>query len=325
MANNKIGILALALIIAGCLLFTAGFWKAHDHKWEGTCLSAEDIPHFLLFSPDGEWLVSQGRTGIIQLWERTNCDEPLTLETNLFAVQPAFSPDSRYFAYENPDDRVEVWDVAQRQVHSVIEESKDVCSIAFCPQQDLLAFACANGTVMLWDLKTRKSVKSIEESLWGDSLVVTPTGEEVIFLSGNGLLKRWYWRSDHLESIGEDSGVLTTPIKISPTGKHLAYGTSSAMKLWDLRNGTMRSIDIRPSAQGASLSFSPDGKVIGVSHSRSYLAFLEVRTGLSVGSLSGIRERYKGVCFHPDGKVLATGIYVSSIRVVSVSRIRPEW
>jgi WD40 repeat protein/tRNA A-37 threonylcarbamoyl transferase component Bud32 len=117
-------------------------------------------------SPDGRWLASATRAGLLQLWPAAPGEQPITLEPaasnrNLetWAIL-TWSPDGKRLASAaEPERPIRLWDpVTRRPVLTLRGHGKPLRSLAWNPDGKRLASAGDDATVKVWDATSGKEV-----------------------------------------------------------------------------------------------------------------------------------------------------------------------
>jgi WD40 repeat protein len=108
----------------------------------------------MVFSPDGQLLVSSGMDWRIDVWEvasghlRRRIDRKESMMDAL-----AFSPDGRYLAIGGMSGAISIRDVASdRVIHTFRGHDKDVVSLAFTPDGRRLISGGRDTTALVWDV-----------------------------------------------------------------------------------------------------------------------------------------------------------------------------
>jgi len=118
--------------------------------------------HSVVLSPDGRYLASGGRDGLVKLW---NVESGELLETFqghkgdpgiVFAV--AFSPDARLLATCADDKLVKIWDVASGERIKTIEPTVVFSPSTVCFTGDGNKLLCAGNDAELFDVKSGQLV-----------------------------------------------------------------------------------------------------------------------------------------------------------------------
>ena len=191
----------------------------------------------------------------------------------------AFSPDGKSIVSAGSDGVVRFWNVATRAPRQALKYS-ECHSLAFSPDGRWLASAHVGGDVVLWDVAGSRQL---------------------------GLLK------GHRGSVRQ--------VAFSPDGGSLATtGQDRTVKLWNL---TTRRQTARATLKGDltpvwSVTYSPDGKTLAVADGHDApgtVTLWEVATRRVKATLDGHERGVATVVFSPDGTLVASGSWDSTIRI----------
>jgi WD40 repeat protein len=309
-----LSIMELAFTPDGQRLVSAGqdktvrFWDPSTGQEVLSFKTDPDIIASLSFSPDGRRLVLGSMGGTVQMWEALAEQEAFTLTGHASdASSVGFSPDGRWLASGSADRTVKVWDMLSGQEAFTLRgHAARISSVAFAPDGRRLASASLDQTVKVWDVLTGQVVYSCHADIGRDSNVCfSPDGR---FLAAPGPDKTVIlWDAETGREIRRLHGerFRVNSVCFSPDGKRLvAAGTE--LCAWDVRTG--REIPFGQGILGTytSVCYSRDGKYLAVS-SNLWAQVFDAQTGRAVQVLGGPRgASIGGVCFTPDGRLLAT-------------------
>ncbi|MDD4786318.1 MAG: protein kinase [Pirellulales bacterium] len=114
-------------------------------------------------------------------------------------------------------------------------------------------------------------------------------------------LKSWT-----LETVGHRAALLAATI--APDGAALATGSGEgAVRIWDLADGSLRKILIRPGVAGAvhSLAWSPGGPYVAACYGSGWLLIWDVEQGQLLREFEARGRSPGAVAWSPDGALLA--------------------
>jgi WD40 repeat protein len=290
-------------------------------------LTATDV----VFSPDGNALLSGGDTSTVKFWEVASGAQIRTLaNTSTFRATNtiALSPDGKTLASGSLFD-INLWDVATGTLLRSHAGRGGMSSIALSPNGKLLASHDFGGNVLnVWDIPAGTQLRLRQKDPFGfiafspDSkmlatadMVITDRHSISLWDASNGT---------PLRSFAAHNKVIRA-IVFSPDGKSLASGSDdTTIRLWDVASGAqLRSLTTREGV--FSLAFSPDGKSLASSSStRPTIELWNVWTGARVRSLVDTADAsddvsITSIAFSPDGKLLASGDDDDKVRLWNVS------
>lgn len=202
---------------------TIRLWNIHTGRELFTLTGHKSGVNSLVFSPDGQLLVSGSADRTIRLWNVRTGRELLTLtghKTGVYSV--SFSPDGQLLASRDGPPIIRLWDVKTgEQLRSFKGDSG-----AFSP--DGRFFASSNSsTTNLWDVRTGKLL----HTLTGRSVVFSPDGQ-FLASSGSSTIRLWDIRTGKLlhTFIGRS-------VTFSPDGQFFVICDGLNIKFWDMNNG----------------------------------------------------------------------------------------
>jgi WD40 repeat protein/tRNA A-37 threonylcarbamoyl transferase component Bud32 len=282
-------------------------------------------PNWVVFSPNGQTVVSTNLDGSVTLWDVESATPRDTLRGHSNSVQqPVFSPDGTTLYTVSHDGTAIAWDLtAERGLgrpfrfthdRSFNSAGYDGHPGKFSPDGRLIAVGLKKRGVALWDarvlrpvgaplLGTGGEVKSLAFSPDGRTLAAVTAPEHFLTLWDVGSRSRLH------EPRPAGGGTLLPGVSFSPDGATLATATESGVLLWDV--ATEASLSVSSSWDVSDLAFSADGKMIAVARpetggalvwdvaTRTLIAVVEGRTPPPDWDLS--------VALSPHGRMLAVG------------------
>jgi WD40 repeat protein/tRNA A-37 threonylcarbamoyl transferase component Bud32 len=238
---------------------------------------APGSPYWVLFSPDGETVVSTNHDGTVTLWDAESTSPSKTLRGHWSAVQqPVFSPDG-----------------------------------------DTLYTASHDGTTIAWDLTAKRGLDRrftftddgpIDSAGFDQKPgAISPDGRLVaVGLRGRGFA---VWDAREVRPFGTpmDTGRVVVGLHFAPDGRTLAVATlprrefgNIVLTIWDVRSrARLRRVPI----SGNYFAFSPDGSTLAALTERG-LTVLDSSTSATLGEIQA-PERW-GLALSGDGKLIAS-------------------
>ncbi len=282
----------------------------------------DGAPSWLLFSPDGETVVSTSLDGTVALWDAESATRRETLHGHSGAVQqPVFSPNGRTLYTVSHDGTAIAWDLGGDRgigrrftfTHDRAANGYDGHPGSFSPDGRLLALGLNKRGIRLWDATDLAPVGPPLLETAGEvfSLAFAPDGRTLAAVTVEGQATLWDVESRSLlrgpftVGLGAVQGV-----SFSADGKTLATAGPSGVDLWKVTTG--EPLDTIALGVGVGdVAFGPTGSTLGFVHERGGTA--EVWNVAEDSRITTLpvegKSTYAGeaIAFSPDGRALATG------------------
>lgn len=290
-------------------------WQVETGKQTARFDEPADFTELLAYSPDGQLLAGTS-AGQVRLYTVTpDAGKPL----HAFAVGArlhslAFSKDSRLLAAGDAYGKARVFDVAARQeVLPRVGHLQLVHSVGFTDAGKGVITSDGKGVLRLWDTATGK----LRHNFANDQLFMVPQGKlwtntaeknTLLYTGYDGSLS--YWDLAAAKLTQRVQGVLRPyPFRLfyfSADGKVCALSDDGrTLVLWNVPEKKEERRLILPQAFYASqMLLAPDGRTLAVLGSDG-LRFFDTASGEPVPHLNEVRCSGTGMCFAPNGRVLA--------------------
>ena len=269
-----------------------------------------DFVWSVVFSPDGETLVSGSRDRSIRLWDILTRQLEMTLiETTDFYMPVAISPDGQTLASSSLHGSLRLWNPENGKHIRTLTGHKDwVSSIAFSPDGQTLASGGAGGQILLRDTDTWQLKETLKQDThFVEVIAFSPDSKTLASGSRDPIIQLWNPNNGKLKGslTGHTDAVMS--IAFSPDGQTLVSGgRDRTIRLWNPETGKLKTTLTGYTDWINPVAFSPDGQ---------YLACGRYNTihlwNTQTGEYKNISERHKGhilsVAFSPDGTTLASG------------------
>lgn len=145
--------------------------------------------HFILslaLSPDGLYLATGDRQGIIKIWNTESRSNLHTISHNLSIRNLAIDPNNHYLVAVDSSKQILFWLLNTAQLEITKELEDRVWEIAISPNGKYLALGFQNGNIQIWDFPQRTvkhHLTQMHQQIW--SLAFDPRSE-ILASSGVG-------------------------------------------------------------------------------------------------------------------------------------------
>jgi WD40 repeat protein/ABC-type oligopeptide transport system substrate-binding subunit len=228
-----------------------------------------------------------------------------------------------------PDERVESalrqTLLASPQRFTLHGHNTSVTAVAFSPDGKLLATSSLDGVALVWETGTGKLLTSLPSNTTAPdqspAVSFSPDGQFILTNSDEHYGRVWEVKTGRLVSSHLfNSGIHTS--RFSPDGKTIISMTRTDLTLWETATGSelnnLYSLQISPDLPFDTLravTFSPDGKLIGLAGPASTARVLEAATGKVLFELGGHSGAVNTIYFSPDSQLIATASDDKTARV----------
>ena len=311
-------------MLAGGCSEEVGLWSLTNRPPRQTAHWPAKIPlaFGVAFSADDKHLIVGGFLDSLHCWDISNPEIPLKFPCFKGSSAPAVvSPDGKWLAASAPDDpSVRLWNLETGQPSPALgARGVDYICFTFSPDSRVLAAGLRSGEIILWDTAgQREPVTLVGHEELVHSLAFTHNGTRLVSASADNTLRLWdASMKPHREPVMQH-GTAALGVRFSPNSRYLASSASESgkadgthklnprtLKLWE-RKGKVwdeaaEAVVVAKSTGDyeSDISFSPSGKIVGVS-SYSSLRFqavpdLQLITNIASGNLPA---------FSDDGRTL---------------------
>ena len=318
----------LSAIVAWAAMVAGGAAFAETAKDEASAKVVTQLGHAarvgaVVFSPDGNRLLSGSSDNTVKLWDVASGRLLRTFNGAGTVVTVAFSPDSKRVLSGSLDGKLKLWEAASGRLLRSIDvyddgSSSDIHSVAFSPDGKRflsggsgawLQSGSMKGALRLWDAETGELLRAFEgHTGFVHSVAFSPDGARIVSASGDNTLKLWDAATGELlRSLEGHKGEVDLPAFSLDGGHLLSLSRGSSLKLWDIDKGQLLGNFEGETGRVLSVALSADGKrVVAGSHDGT-LKLWDVASEALLLSFEGHAEEIHSVAFSPDGARVVSG------------------
>jgi WD40 repeat protein len=282
----------------------------------------------LIFTPDGQQLISAADDKVIRVWD---LQAGKTVRTIRGQVGPGFegttyamalSPDSRWLAVggwmhrecEGRCGEIRLYDFATGQLTALLKgHINTVFSLAFSPDGKHLVSGSFDRTAIIWDVNDHRLLYRLAgHTGLLQGVAFTPDGERVITASEDTTLKLWSVSDGReLATLAGHSDKVRSMAVSSLDGLIASGSRNGEIRLWDSRTGRFVRTLANQGVEVGALSFSADGKLLVAGNGAQIgpfpLRVWDVATGRIITTYTGHTNTVFAATVAPDGLHVATG------------------
>ena len=286
----------------------------------------------VIFSLDGEKLVSYGYDEKINVWDANTGDFLMSLEPNHENVTSvskrinsiAFSPDGKTLIYGSSAGKIRVWDINRKQEKKTFGgNGYSTYSVSVSPDGKTLASRNSDGTVRILDSATGTPLQTITGHISGVArfIMYASHGRTLACLSITGDFQLWDPHTPALIKSFDTGRHRISCAAYSPDNMTFAYGNEGrTLVIFDVDTGEHNhTITDAHTERITSVAFSPDGGTLASGSHDKVIHLWRVETGDLKWTLVGHEQRVHDLAFSPSGEILASAGSNGTIRLWDVS------
>ncbi|HNT76365.1 MAG TPA: hypothetical protein PKH77_15225 [Anaerolineae bacterium] len=280
----------------------------------------------VVFSSDGQNVMSDGSDGTTQTWEAATGYE-ITRATHAGTWPPmAVSPDGQW-KITGSEDNTWVSDIATGREITRLMPTGWVYRATFSPDGQWVATGSLDGTVRVWEASTGREIAQMAHTWVVSAIAFSPDGQWVASGSWDGTTCVWEAATGREVARSTHAGWVWDVV-FSPDGQWIAAGhTNNRAWVWNIADavnntGIAAGREVTLTHEGAvyAVAFSPDGQQVLTGSGDNTARVWETTTGYEIMQLPHAEVVWEAN-FSPDGRWIATGSGNDRVWVWDVSAI----
>lgn len=287
-------------------------------------LRAPAVLSSLVYSPDGQTLVSVGDEQTICLWDTHDGALRQQRRGHRGKVEAvAFHPNGEIFATGGEDGCIYVWGMQDAAPLRILDGHRDfVLALAFTPDGAWLASCSADQTACIWKLDTgaRHRVLTGHRG-WVSAVTFAAHGRMVLTAGYDQSVRVWDAHSGQMEHLLKGHLRWVDYVTFSNDGRRLAScSLDGPVRLWNVETGELLHTLYGPEAATRILAFSHNGELLAAAGDDQKVRVWDARTGALLHTLHGHRGSVRNVIFSADDRWLVSAGHDGTLRCWDVAR-----
>ena len=281
------------------IVIVSHYYNSIAKVWDikGHVLEFDQGGQFAFFSPDGQFLLTDGNDNTAKIWniKANSLDD---FKGNL-GIRVEFSPDSQRILTID-GNTAKVLDTEGNLLANFKGHQDNLNSAEFSPDGQRILTASDDNTTKLWDTEGNLLVDIKGHQGKVNSAEFSPDGQRILTASDDNTAKLWDAKGNLLADINK----VNTAV-FSPDGQRiLTASDDNTTKLWDTKGNLL--VDLKKHLNGVkSAAFSPDGqRIVTASYDKTAKVW-DIKGNL-LADLKGHIGSVNIAKFSPDGQRILT-------------------
>ena len=307
---------------------TLQIWRVADGSLLTTLDGHTDAARDVLFSSDGQLLISAAKDGTVRLWDGTDGTPLVTLDhpnipyeifsTDINEVNSvAVSPDGTMLATGTLDRAIRLWNADDGTLLATLPGHLDTpYKLEFLPDGQTLVSTAYDSTVRIWDVTGNALLATLDahaDSIM--SLAYSPDGRILAAALSNGTVRLINPEDNAVVAVlevgVEPISSLDFKLAFTPDGTMLVAAAND-VRVWRVGDWELISPFEMYAGGGGALAISPDGRTVASEPLDQDLQLWDLATGATLATIEDV-SMATTAAFSPDGRVLATGQAYSEV------------
>jgi WD40 repeat protein len=264
----------------------------------------------LVFSPDGNSIVSCSTNGAIKLWDTASGVEMSTWgEFDRVPFSVAYHPNGKKIVSGYEDGRIVVWDSTNNsKIRTILAHDGVVTYLAFSSDGRRLASGSRDKTVKIWDT-TKWNCELVlvghENSVW--SVSFSPNGKYLVSGDSDGAVRVWDTSNGAIVKVLRGHKGRVISVAFTTDGQRIISGSRyDFVRVWDLHEGVELMVLGEKPLYARAMAVSPDGRRIAyIDPAVSTVVVLDTATGTQALAIPIPGTLLTSLAFSPNGRTIA--------------------
>ena len=297
--------------------------KAPKEKEQVPTESHEELPgHFgyvncVIFSSNGEWIVSASYDGTIRIWDAENKTQIRKLEEKEgYYNTVAISPDSKRIFSGSDDRKVKIWDAENgKLLKSLPGHTGEVFSVALDANASRIVSGSGDGSIKIWNAVSGEEIRTLKGHKDDVTTVAfSPDGKWVVSGSDDYTAKVWDAESGKVlktfeghTSVVESVAFIHGGKRVLSAGLSKGFSDSDRIKIWDAESAEELKDFKVVGGFIQSAVISPNGKRIVYGCGSKDVVVMDAESGKVLKKIKAHELGVMSVAISPDGKRIVSG------------------
>ncbi|GET39050.1 serine/threonine-protein kinase [Microseira wollei] len=278
----------------------------------------------LVFSPDGQILISGSADKTIKIWHLATGKEIRTIKDhNSFINYLAIAPDGQTLFSASADKTIKLWNLATgKEILTLKGHYGYVNYLAITPDGQTLVSASADKTIKLWNLSNGQAIRTLKGHLTSvNSLAISQDGKTLFSAGADKNIKIWDLATGKQIRTLTGHTSFVNYLAISLDGKKLLSASADkTIKIWDIASGKEINTLKGHTSFVSYLAMAQDGQTLISGSADKTIKMWNLYTGKEIRTLKGDFNYGNNLpisplAISPDGHTVATGSGDKSIKI----------
>jgi len=278
-----------------------------------------DVVRQVVFSSNGQLLVSGGEDNSVRVWDATSGRQMIACMGHKATVETvAINRQGSMIASGGADDLIRLWNSSTGKRLGILRGHEDsVTHVDFSPDGTMLVSAADDHTVRLWDLESFSEINLLNGH--SDSVnvaIFNHDGSQLLSAGADTAVLIWDTRTGKQLSVLEGHTEEIWGAGFRGDGRQaVSCGDDYTIRIWDLETSRELAKLEGHSDEVNAACFSPNSRLIASAGVDGVIKIWDAVTYKELATLKGHTDFLWDVVFSPDGRRLASCAADGTVRV----------